>query len=58
MVEYGVNSVGKIYLVEKPDKIATIAPFDGVYNNELFVLNRPPENVDLSFRVNEEEVEV
>lgn len=58
MVEYGVNSVGKIYLVEKPDKIATVAPFDGVYNNELFVLNRPPENVDLSFRVNEEEVEV
>lgn len=55
MVEYGVDSVGRLYLVEKPNNIATIAPYDGVYRNELFVLNRPPEEVDLSYRVDEED---
>ena len=55
MVEYGVDSVGRLYLVEKPNNTATIAPYDGVYRNELFVLNRPPEEVDLSYRVDEED---
>lgn len=54
MVEYGVNNVGRIYIVEKPDKVSTVTPIDGVYNNEVFIFNRPPEDVDLSLRVDEE----
>lgn len=54
-VEYGVDDVGKIYLVEKPDAVATVSPLDGDYHNEIFVFNRPPEEVDLSVRLNEEE---
>lgn len=54
MVEYGVNNVGRIYIVEKPDKVSTVTPLDGVYNNEVFIFNRPPEDVDLSLRVDEE----
>ena len=54
MVEYGADSVGKIYLVEKPDKIATVTPLGGnKYNNEIFVFNRPPEDVDMSILVDE-----
>lgn len=52
-VEYGVNNLGKVYLVEKPGAVATVTPMDGVYNNEVFVFNRPPEEVDLSFHVEE-----
>lgn len=52
-VEYGVNDLGKVYLVEKPGAVATVTPMDGVYNNEVFVFNRPPEEVDLSFHVEE-----
>lgn len=52
-VEYGVNDLGKVYLVEKPGAVATVAPMDGVYNNEVFVFNRPPEEVDLSLHVEE-----
>lgn len=52
-VEYGVNNLGKVYLVEKPGAVATITPMDGVYNNEVFVFNRPPEEVDLSLHVEE-----
>lgn len=57
MVEYGVNNVGRIYIVEKPDKVSTVTPLDGVYNNEVFIFNRPPEDVDLSLRVDEEETD-
>lgn len=42
-VEYGLDKLGKIYLVEKPNNIATVHPLNGVYNNEVFVFNRPPE---------------
>ena len=52
-VEYGVDDIGKIYLVEKPNEVATVTPLDGKYNNEIFVFNRPPEEVDLSYRVDE-----
>lgn len=52
-VEYGVNDLGKVYLVEKPGAVATVTPMDGVYNNEVFVFNRPPEEVDLSLHVEE-----
>lgn len=54
-VEYGVNNLGKVYLVEKPNEIATVTPMDGVYNNEVFVFNRPPEDVDLTIHVEEAE---
>lgn len=54
-VEYGVNTLGKVYLVEKPNEIATVTPMDGVYNNEVFVFNRPPEEVDLTIHVEEAE---
>ena len=55
-VEYGVDNVGKIYLVEKPNEVAYITPLESnKYDNEIFVFNRPPENVDLSIVVNEEE---
>ena len=57
MVEYGVNDLGRIYIVEKPDKIAKVTPIDGKYNNEVFIFNRPPEDVDLSIRVDEGEEE-
>ena len=52
-VEYGVNNIGKIYIVEKPDQVATVTPLDGNYHDEVFVFNRPPEEVDLSLRVDE-----
>lgn len=52
-VEYGVNNLGKVYLVEKPGVVATVTPMDGAYNNEVFVFNRPPEEVDLSIHVEE-----
>lgn len=56
-VEYGVNDVGRIYMVEKPNAVATVTPLDGKYNDEVFIFNRPPESVDLSIRVDEEEPE-
>lgn len=56
-VEYGVNNVGRIYMVEKPNEIATVTPLDGEYNNEVFIFNRPPEEVDLSIQVDEESEE-
>ncbi len=49
-VEYGVNNVGKIYLVEKPGNIATVTPLGSDYHDEIFVFNRPPEEVDLTYR--------
>ena len=52
-VEYGVDTVGRVYLVEKPNEVATVTPLDGNYRNEVFVFNRPPEDVDLSIRVEE-----
>lgn len=54
-VEYGVNSLGRIYLVEKPGEVATVTPMDGKYNDEVFVFNRPVE--DLEPGVFEEEPE-
>lgn len=58
-VEYGINNVGKTYLVEKPGKIATVTPLgaDDKYNDEIFMFNRPAEEVDMSVRVDEYEDE-
>ncbi len=56
-VEYGVNDIGKIYLVEKPKETATITPMDGTYNNEIFVFNRPVEEVNMNITVDESDEE-
>ena len=56
-VEYGVDTVGRMYIVEKPNEVATVTPIDGIYNNEVFIFNRPPEDVDLSIQVDESEDE-
>ncbi|MDE6947374.1 MAG: ATP-binding protein [Anaeroplasmataceae bacterium] len=54
-IEYGMTALGKRYLVEKPGKIATITPLDKgtVYNGEVFLFNRPVEEVDKSIMVEE-----
>ena len=55
-VEYGLDNLGKLYLVEKPNDVATVTPLGSdKYNNEVFVFNRPPEDVDLTIRVDESE---
>ena len=46
MVEYGLNNLERLYLVEKPGAVATVTPLDGVYGDEVFKFN-PPEGVDL-----------
>ena len=55
MVEYGIDTYGKIYLVEKPNKEATVTPLEGEYNNQVFMFNRPVEEVDKSLKIVEEE---
>lgn len=55
MVEYGEDRLGKIYLVEKPGSVATITPLGSTYNNEVFVFNRPKEDVNLDIIVDESE---
>lgn len=57
MIEYGINDLGRVYLVEKPGEVATATPMDGSYHNEVFLFNRPPEEVDLTLRVYEGEEE-
>ena len=55
-VEYRVNNIGKLYLVEKPGKISTVTPLgDMDYNEEVFIFNRPVEEIDKSLVVNEAE---
>lgn len=49
LVEYGFDSLGKVYLVEKPDDKATVTHLGSTYNNEVFVFNRPVEEVDLNY---------
>lgn len=56
-VEYGMNDLGKMYIVEKPNDVATVTPIDGNYHDEVFMFNRPPESVDLSLMVDEGEKE-
>lgn len=47
-IEYGVPDVGKIYLVEKPNDVATVTPLDGAYNNQVFMFNKPDVDFDIS----------
>lgn len=49
-VEYGVNSIGKIYLVEKPGNEAKVTPLDTSYKDEVFIFNHPPAEFDISVR--------
>lgn len=53
MVEYGVDTVGRLYLVEKPDKVGYVTPLDGKYGNEVFQFHRPVEEIDKSIQVEE-----
>ena len=46
MVEYGVNDLGKIYLVEKPSTIATVTHLDKEYEDEVFMFNPPDIDFD------------
>ncbi len=41
MVEYGVDDVGKIYLVEKPNETSSVTPLDGKYEGQIFEFNPP-----------------
>lgn len=53
-VEYGLNNLGKIYLVEKPNDTASVTAFgDDKYNDEIFMFNRPVENVDMTLKIDE-----
>lgn len=56
MVEYGMDDIGKVYLVENPDGVATVTPLGKEYHDEVFVFNRPPEDVDLSLHIEEGDV--
>lgn len=58
MVEYGVDDLGKIYLVEKPDKVSQVTPLDGSYHNEIFKFHRPVEEIDKSITVEEDDEDV
>lgn len=44
----GMENFGRRYIIEKPDKTATATLLDGEYNHEVFVFNRPVEEVDAS----------
>lgn len=46
----GMESFGRRYLVEKPSSTATATLLEGEYNNELFIFNRPVEEVDASYQ--------
>ena len=52
-VEYGIDDLGKVYLVEKPSDSAIVSQLGKAYENEVFVFNRPPEEVDLTLSVDE-----
>ena len=51
----GMGNFGRRYIIEKPDKTATATLLDGEYNNEVFIFNRPVEEVDASIKETVEE---
>lgn len=55
IVEYEVNNFGKMYIAEKPEQTSTLTPLDGAYHDELFIFNRPAEEIDKSIFVDEED---
>ena len=44
----GMENFGRRYIIEKPDTTASATLYDGEYNHEVFVFNRPVEEVDAS----------
>lgn len=46
MVEHGVDNIGKMYLIEKPNDVATATPLDGNYHDEVFLFNKPEGYAD------------
>lgn len=58
IVEYAVNNFGKMYIAEKPEQTSTLTPLDGAYHDEVFIFNRPVEEVDKSVFVFEENEDV
>ena len=51
MVEYGLNDIGKIYLVEKPGEIAKVTEFQGTYTDDIIFSEELEE--ELGERYNE-----
>lgn len=47
-VEYGMNDIGKIYLVEKPGKIATVREFQGAYTDDIMFHEELEESLEPS----------
>lgn len=58
IVEYEVNNFGKMYIAEKPEQTSTLTPLDGAYHDEIFVFNRPVEEVDKGIFVDEDNMTV
>lgn len=54
----GMENFGRRYIVEKPKDEATVTLLEGEYNNEIFVYNRPVEEVDYTYteQMTEDEV--
>lgn len=44
-VEYGIDDLGKIYLVSKPGAVATVTPLGTTYHNEIFLNQETESNV-------------
>ena len=55
VVEYEVNDFGRMYIAEKPADTSILTPLDGAYSDEVFIFNRPTEEIDKSIFVDEEE---
>ena len=51
----GMSNFGRRYIIEKPDLSATATPLEGEYNHEVFIFNRPLEEVDVTYKENMEE---
>lgn len=54
----GMSNFGRRYIIEKPNDSATATPLEGEYNNEVFIFNRPVEEVDTTVRESVEDVAV
>lgn len=46
-VEYGLNDIGKIYLVEKPDSIAICSEYQGTYTDDVIFSEMSEEKFDI-----------
>ena len=46
----GMENFGRRYIIEKPGLTATATLLDGEYNHEVFIFNRPVEEVDATIK--------